>query len=252
MTPHLSDVADRQRKKYAWRAPCQVYGALRFASKLFGQGRSALWARVSNRITTRVACALFAQLHALSLSWHVKRNTGATLKTMERGVKSVASFMQVITFTFAPTLLQLGLVMVIFSSFKIPAVSLILVAAAVLYVGFTLCVTKRRVQIRKAMNEIDNRASGRACRMPAAPSDASLHPTLPSVTLALLTAHSDQMGPSNGPSKISPHSIYHHIQKKSIWDPACSPVCLFLSPAASRRTGCRQLAQLRNSQVFRR
>jgi ABC-type multidrug transport system fused ATPase/permease subunit len=52
------------------------YGVLRFLSTGFGELRDAVFAKVTQRAIRRVALRIFRHLHALSLRFHLERQTG--------------------------------------------------------------------------------------------------------------------------------------------------------------------------------
>ena len=55
-----------------------VYVALRFASDLLSNAKTAFWSRVTGEISTSVATEVFAHIHRQSLGWHLGRKTGAS------------------------------------------------------------------------------------------------------------------------------------------------------------------------------
>lgn len=81
---------------------------------------------------------------------------GSTLQQVDRGVAGVASVINVLLFTLAPTIFQLAVVCVVFWRFKIPTVTACLVLSAVLYIAFTFYVTKKRIPQRKDRNMAAN------------------------------------------------------------------------------------------------
>ena len=72
-----------------------LYCGLTICSDGCSQLQSALWGRLSFRITQRVSLRLFEHLHALSLRWHLNRKTGEVLAVMNQGVGAVATLLQV-------------------------------------------------------------------------------------------------------------------------------------------------------------
>jgi ATP-binding cassette, subfamily B, heavy metal transporter len=57
---------------------------------------------------------VFAQLHRLSLRFHLARRTGEVTKVIERGTKSIDTMLYFLLFNIAPTVLELVAVAVIF------------------------------------------------------------------------------------------------------------------------------------------
>jgi len=73
---------------------------LRFASSLFTELREILFARVSQESVRRIALEVFRHLHALSLRFHLERQTGGLTRDIERGTRSIGSL---ISYTLYPS-----------------------------------------------------------------------------------------------------------------------------------------------------
>src|SRR3546814_7754950 len=65
------------------------YGFARLASSVFGELRDALFARVTQGSIRRIATQLFKHLFALSLRFHMQRQTGGLSRDIERGTKGI-------------------------------------------------------------------------------------------------------------------------------------------------------------------
>ena len=61
------------------------YGLLRVGSAAFGELRDALFAKVQQRAVRIAARRTFHHLHALSLRFHLDRQTGALARAIDRG-----------------------------------------------------------------------------------------------------------------------------------------------------------------------
>ena len=139
-----------------------AYGLARVLSLVFGQLRDALFARVGQRAIRTVALKVFRHLHALSLHFHLGRQTGGLSRSIERGTKSIEMLLRFSLFNVLPTALEIALVFGILwglLDFLIAAVTLLTVAA---YILFTVRVTEWRLEFRRRMNERDNQATTRA------------------------------------------------------------------------------------------
>ena len=66
-----------------------AYAASRFSTTLFDNLRNAVFERVGQDATRRLAADVFRHLHGLSLRFHLERRTGAVTKVVERGTKSI-------------------------------------------------------------------------------------------------------------------------------------------------------------------
>ena len=139
-----------------------AYAAARLGGVLFDNLRNALFERVSQTGTRKLALQVFRHLHALSLRYHLERRTGELTRVMERATRSVDEMLYFLFFNIAPTLIEIIAVCVIFwISFGIDLVvaTLVMVAA---YIGFTWRVTEWRNRIRREAIEHDNKTSTRA------------------------------------------------------------------------------------------
>ena len=138
------------------------YAAARFGSTLFDNLRNAVFERVGQDATRRLAAAVFRHLHQLSLRFHLGRRTGAVTKVVERGTKSIDTMLYFLLFNIAPTVLELALVVQIFwTRFGawLVASTLVMVVA---YIIFTRVVTDWRNALRIKMNDLDTRSVAHA------------------------------------------------------------------------------------------
>ncbi|WP_271299917.1 ABCB family ABC transporter ATP-binding protein/permease [Sphingomonas sp. CV7422] len=138
------------------------YAASRFSTTLFDNLRNAVFERVGQDATRRLAANVFRHLHGLSLRFHLERRTGAVTKVVERGTKSIDTMLYFLLFNIAPTVLELALVLGIFwHSFGWPLV-VATVAMVVVYILFTQKVTDWRNALRAQMNDLDTGAVAHA------------------------------------------------------------------------------------------
>ncbi|WBO22471.1 ABCB family ABC transporter ATP-binding protein/permease [Sphingomonas abietis] len=138
------------------------YAAARFGGTLFDNLRNAVFERVGQDATRRLAATVFRHLHQLSLRFHLSRRTGAVTKVVERGTKSIDTMLYFLLFNIAPTVLELALVVQIFwSRFGLWLVVSTLVMVAV-YIAFTRIVTDWRNALRAKMNDLDTRSVAHA------------------------------------------------------------------------------------------
>ena len=139
-----------------------AYAVARFAGVLADNLRNALFEKVGQRAARRLSGQVFRHIHDLSLRFHLERRTGSLTKIVERGTKSIDMMLYFLLFNIAPTAIELTAICVIFFvKFGAGLVAATLVMVA-LYIAFTRLVTDWRAQIQRDMNEVDNRAIGRA------------------------------------------------------------------------------------------
>ncbi len=159
------DALDMNQASAALTLPIGVilaYGAARVLSLAFGELRDALFAKVGQRAIRTIALQVFRHLHAMSLGFHLSRQTGGLSRSIERGTKAIEILLRFSLFSIVPTVLELGLVFVILWQALDIWVALVTVVVVVVYVAYTMLVTEWRIKFRRAMNEEDSRANTRA------------------------------------------------------------------------------------------
>jgi ATP-binding cassette, subfamily B, heavy metal transporter len=139
-----------------------AYGALRFATTLFTELREFLFARVTQRAVRTIALKVFRHLHALSLRFHLNRQTGGMTRDIERGTRGVNSLVSYSLFSILPTLVEISLVLGYLALHYDIWFALITGTALVVYIAFTVIVTEWRTHFRRTMNELDSKANTRA------------------------------------------------------------------------------------------
>jgi ABC-type transport system involved in Fe-S cluster assembly fused permease/ATPase subunit len=139
-----------------------AYAAARFTGVLADNLRNALFEKVGQDAARRLSGQVFRHIHDLSLRFHLERRTGSLTKIVERGTKSIDMMLYFILFNIAPTAIELIAICVIFFvKFGAGLVAATLAMVAI-YITFTRVVTDWRAQIQRDMNDVDNKAIGRA------------------------------------------------------------------------------------------
>ncbi|MEO7496074.1 MAG: ABC transporter ATP-binding protein/permease [Massilia sp.] len=139
-----------------------AYGALRLSTTLFTELREFLFARVTQRAVRSIALKVFRHLHALSLRFHLNRQTGGMTRDIERGTRGVSSLISYTLFNILPTLVEITLVLAYLVTHYDIWFSAITATALVLYISFTVIVTNWRTHFRRTMNELDSKANTKA------------------------------------------------------------------------------------------
>ena len=139
-----------------------AYGAMRLSTTAFTELREFLFAKVTQRAVRTIALQVFRHLHALSLRFHLARQTGGLTRDVERGTRGISTLISFALFSILPTLLEIGLVSAILIARYDPWFIGITVGALVLYITFTVTITEWRTGFRRAMNELDSGANSRA------------------------------------------------------------------------------------------
>ena len=139
-----------------------AYGALRLSTTLFTELREFLFARVTQRAVRTIALKVFRHLHALSLRFHLNRQTGGMTRDIERGTRGVSSLISYTLFNILPTLVEITLVLTYLVLHYDIWFTIITACALVLYIAFTVVVTNWRTHFRRTMNDLDSKANSRA------------------------------------------------------------------------------------------
>jgi len=139
-----------------------AYAGARFGGVLADNLRNALFEKVGQRAALALASRVFRHVHSLSLRFHLERRTGSLTKIVERGTKSIDMMLYFLLFNIAPTIIELGAICVIFFVKFGGGLVAGTLAVVAIYIGFTRWVTDWRANIQRQMNEVDNRAIGRA------------------------------------------------------------------------------------------
>ncbi len=139
-----------------------AYGALRFSTTLFTELREFFFARVTQRAVRTIALQVFRHLHALSLRFHLNRQTGGMTRDIERGTRGVSSLVSYSLFNILPTLVEITLVLGYLVMHYDIWFTVITAVALVVYIVFTVLVTNWRTHFRRTMNELDSKANTKA------------------------------------------------------------------------------------------
>ena len=139
-----------------------AYGLLRFSTTLFTELRDLVFAKATQGASRSIALSTFEHLHALSLRFHLERQTGGMTRDIERGVRSTESLISYSLYSILPTLIEMGLVLGILAVRFDIWFAVITLAALVFYIGFTVTVTEWRTRFRKEANAQESAAHTKA------------------------------------------------------------------------------------------
>jgi ATP-binding cassette subfamily B protein len=139
-----------------------AYAAARFAGVLSDNLRNALFEKVGQDAARRLAGTVFRHIHDLSLRFHLERRTGSLTKIVERGTKSIDMMLYFLLFNIGPTLIELTAACIIFFVKFGPGLVAATLGMMAFYIAFTRRVTEWRANLQREMNEVDNKAIGRA------------------------------------------------------------------------------------------
>src|SRR4029077_16020753 len=135
---------------------------LRLSTTGFTELREFLFAKVTQRAVRTIALEVFRHLHALSLRFHLARQTGGLTRDVERGQRGISTLISFTLFSILPTLVEIGLVaLIMVTRYDWTFIAITLTALA-LYIAATVLITDWRTNFRRQMNELDSKANTRA------------------------------------------------------------------------------------------
>jgi ATP-binding cassette subfamily B protein len=162
----LKEIVDRLDQRTAMLAvPLALlvaYGLLRLSTTMFTELREFLFAKVTQRAVRKIGLTVFRHLHALSMRFHLARQTGGLTRDVERGQRGISALISYALFSILPTLIEITLVSAILIARYDWTFMAIAAGALLLYIGFTIVVTEWRTHFRREMNELDSKAHSRA------------------------------------------------------------------------------------------
>lgn len=139
-----------------------AYAAARIGQQAFSEFRDFIFARVTQFTQRRIGLQTFQHLHALSLAFHLDRQTGGLSRVIERGTRGIQTVLQFMLFNILPTIAEVVIVsVVLFVTFGWPF-AIITMGTIALYVWYTIAITNWRVKFRKDMMQKDTEANTKA------------------------------------------------------------------------------------------
>ena len=139
-----------------------AYGLLRLSTTLLAELRDLVFAKATEGASRSISLQVFRHLHALSLRFHLERQTGGMTRDIERGTRAVHSLISYSLYSIVPTLIEVTLVLTLLAVKFDVWFAGITIIALVVYISFTVVMTEWRTQFRKQMNELDSSAHSRA------------------------------------------------------------------------------------------
>lgn len=138
------------------------YGLLRLSASIFAELRELIFSKVTENAIRQVGLQVFNHLHALSLRFHLSRQTGGMTRDIERGTRGIQSLISFSLYSIIPTLIELAMVLgYFFYAYDIWFVVVTFIALFC-YIVFTVMVTEWRTHFRREMNNLDSKANQNA------------------------------------------------------------------------------------------
>jgi len=139
-----------------------AYGLLRLSSTVLTELRELVFAKATEGASRAISLKVFGHLHALSLRFHLERQTGGMSRDIERGTRAMRSLISYSLYNILPTLIEVVVVLSLLALKFDGWFAGIAITALVLYIGFTIAVTEWRTHFIKQMNELESVAQSHA------------------------------------------------------------------------------------------
>ena len=138
------------------------WALIRFLSAAAPQARDAIFTPVAQAAQNRAASETFAHALALSVDFHQTKRTGSLSRVIERGARSIDFLLRSLIFNLGPTAIELVIAAVVLAKKYDWRFAVTAVVTVVIYGGITFAISDWRIAHRRALNEADAEASGRA------------------------------------------------------------------------------------------
>ena len=135
---------------------------VRFISAAAPQARDTIFTPVAQAAQNRAAVETFSHALSLSIDFHQSKRTGSLSRVIDRGARSMDFLLRSLVFNLAPTGVVLVMAAVVLAKaydWRFAAVALGTVAV---YGYLTFAISDWRIGHRRALNEADAEAAGRA------------------------------------------------------------------------------------------
>ena len=139
-----------------WSAICLLIGFrfLQGTNGVLGAARAALWIPVSQCSYRELSVASFEHVHSLSLDFHLGKKTGEVLSALGKG-SSINTFLEQVTFSVVPMLLDLGAAIVYFLVKYDAYYALVITIVTFWYIYLTIRMAQWRAEVRREMVNAD-------------------------------------------------------------------------------------------------
>ncbi|MDP1633039.1 MAG: ABC transporter ATP-binding protein/permease [Caulobacter sp.] len=147
---------------YAFAGMALGWALIRFLAAIAPQARDAIVTPVAQAAQARAASETFAHALSLSMDFHQSKRTGSLSRVIDRGARSMEFLLRALVFNLAPTLIELVIAAGVLAGAYDWRFAATAVATVVVYVVLTFAISDWRIAHRRALNEADQEAAGRA------------------------------------------------------------------------------------------
>lgn len=137
------------------------YALIRFMANAFNEVRDGVFSDVTQRTVADLTVKTFSHLHHLGARFQAQRETGAVIRDMEKGTTAVGFLLGVSLFAIVPTLVEIGLILVIIVRNYGSGFLTIIAATFMTYAAWTAYAARRRMRVQKQVNALEATQSSR-------------------------------------------------------------------------------------------
>ncbi len=138
------------------------WALVRFISAAAPQARDAIFTPISQAALSRASVETFAHALSLSIDYHQTKRTGALSRTIDRGARSVDFLIRSLIFNLGPTFIELFIAAGVLAKAYDWRFAATAVITVLVYGAMTFAISDWRIGHRRALNEADSEAAGRA------------------------------------------------------------------------------------------
>jgi ATP-binding cassette subfamily B protein len=138
------------------------WALIRFLAAAAPQARDAIVTPVAQAAQARAASETFAHALSLSMDFHQSKRTGSLSRVIDRGARSMDFLLRALVFNLAPTVIELFIAAGVLAGKYDWRFAAVAVATVIVYVVLTFAVSDWRIAHRRALNDADQDAAGRA------------------------------------------------------------------------------------------
>ncbi|MDB5468508.1 MAG: metal transporter permease [Caulobacter sp.] len=135
---------------------------IRFLSAAAPQLRDVVFTPVAQAAQRRAAADAFGHALSLSIEFHQTKRTGSLSRVIDRGARSMDFLLRALVFNLGPTFIELIIAAVVLAKAYDWRFALAAVGTVVVYGVFTFAISDWRIAHRRALNDADSEAAGRA------------------------------------------------------------------------------------------
>lgn len=135
---------------------------VRFLAAAAPQARDVVFTPVAQAAQRRAAAETFGHALSLSMEFHQSKRTGSLSRVIDRGARSMDFLLRALVFNLGPTAIELVIASVVLAKAFDWRFAAAAVVTVLVYGVLTFTISDWRIAHRRALNDADSEAAGRA------------------------------------------------------------------------------------------